>query len=250
MPNKIFSNDLSGDAPCTPLTWEVGYEFPFLFDRDPYTFHRSVGIQEHTLLFDYGTPTPVKGVSVINHNIPPGDTLFFEASNDNFVTAPAQSQALTTLSRTVSIKQPDGKREKVTRYDSYCLVDWNYQYYRLRMQKTTGYFHQIALLYIIGDAYTFERNYNWGYTRTNNVQFQQPTPYKRKWKSSHTGFDFSFEGITDTQRETFGAIAENDAILYHDSDKDTLYYGHVDFSTYTHVYTNFWDTTMNFREVR
>ncbi len=230
---KIFYNNVIADSTLSASSEAEGFEKEYLVNKNQGVVWRSENISETTVVMTFAAPTAIKGGVVLNHNLETGDTFYLEASDNNFSTT-AQSQAV-----------DPGK--------GFVEVNWNYQYYRLRLQKTTGDYIQVGEIYLPGSSYEFDRNFNWNYsyTREINRNSKQTTSGQvyRKTRFIRTGFDLDFDGINDTQKETFEDISESDYICFLPNGTNSdLYYGIVDFSTYTHVYTNYWNASVNFME--
>jgi hypothetical protein len=210
-----------------------GFEKEYLVNKNQGVVWRSTGINENIIQMTFDSTTAIKGIVVLNHNLEPGDTFYLEASENNFSTT-AQSQAV-----------DPGK--------GFIEANWNYRYYRLRLQKTAGDYIQVGEIYLFGSTYEFERNFKWNYSYTKEINrnSKQTTSGQvyRKTRFIRKGFDLEFDGMTDTQKENFESISESDYICFlPNGTSGGLYYGIVDFSTYTHVYTNYWNASVNFME--
>jgi hypothetical protein len=230
---KIFYTNIIANSTLSVSSEAGGFEKEYLVNKNQGVVWRSTGIDENIIQMTFDSATAIKGVVVLNHNLEPGDTFYLEASADNFSTT-AQSQAV-----------DPGK--------GFIEVNWNYQYYRLRLQKTGGDYIQVGEIYLPGSSYEFDRNFNWNYsyTREINRNSKQTTSGQvyRKTRFIRKGFDLAFDGMTDTQKETFEDISESDYLCFlPNGSSGDLYYGIVDFSTYTHVYTNYWNASVNFME--
>jgi hypothetical protein len=230
---KILYNNLIENCTVTVTTEAAGFEKEYLFNNNQGAVWRSTGIGENIIQMTFDSAAAIKGIAALNHNLETGDTFYLEASDNNFSTT-AQSQAV-----------DPGK--------GFVEVNWNYQYYRLRLQKTAGDYIQVGEIYLFGSAYEFERNFKWNYsyTREINRNSKQTTSGQvyRKTRFIRKGFDLEFDGMTDTQKENFESISENDYICFlPEGSSGTLYYGIVDFSSYTHVYTNYWTANLTFME--
>ncbi|NIM12532.1 MAG: hypothetical protein GTO45_37745 [Candidatus Aminicenantes bacterium] len=230
---KIFYNNLITNSTLSVSSEAEGFEKEYLVNKNQGVVWRSTGINENIIQMSFDSTTAIKGMVVLNHNLESGDTFYLEASADNFPTT-AQSQAV-----------DPGK--------GFIEVNWNYQYYRLRLQKTSGDYIQVGEIYLIGSSYEFDRNFKWNYsyTREINRNSKQTTSGQvyRKTRFIRKGFDLEFDGMTDTQKENFESISESDYICFlPNGSSGDLYYGIVDFSTYTHVYTNYWNASVNFME--
>jgi hypothetical protein len=230
---KIFYNNLIESCTVTTTTEAGGFEKEYLFNRNQGVVWRSTGITENNIQMTYGSAAAVKGIAVLNHNLESGDTFKFEASDNNF----------STTAQDADLDPAKGFVE----------VDWNYQYYRLRLSKSAGDYIQVGEIYLVGCCCAFDRNFNWNYsyTREINRNSKQTTSGQvyRKTRFIRKGFDLEFNGMTDTQKETFEDISESDYICFlPNGSSGDLYYGIVDFSTYTHVYTNYWNASVNFME--
>jgi hypothetical protein len=230
---KIFYNDLIGNCTLTVTSEAQGYEKEYLANNNQGVVWRSTGISENNITMTFDAPATVKGIVVMNYNLETGDTFLFEASADNF-SSTAQSQAVDPLKGLIE-------------------VDWNYRYYRLRLQKTGGDYIQVGEIYLFGSAYEFEKNFKWNYTYTREInrnskqttsgQVYRSTRFVRK------GFNIDFEGVTDTQKTMFESIVESDYINFLPTGSDgDRYYGTMDFSAFTHVYTNYWSVSASFME--
>ncbi|MCP5053367.1 MAG: hypothetical protein GY940_39750 [bacterium] len=236
---KIFYGNLIANTTLTATSEAVGFEKEYLYNNNQGVVWRSTDNTENNLQMTFGSNTEVKGIVVINHNLVSGDTFLFEASNDAFATAPAQSVAV----------DPD---------IGFVEVAWGspfYTDYRLRMSNpgSGDSYIQVGEIYLFGSSYEFERNFKWNYTYTREINrnSKQTTSGQvyRKTRFIRKGFNLDFGGITDTQKETFETISENDYICFLPTGAGgDLYYGIVDFSSYTHVYTNFWDASVTFME--
>lgn len=230
---KIFYNNIIANSTLSVSSEAEGFEKEYLANKNQGVVWRSTGIDENIIQMTFDSATAIKGIVVLNHNLESGDTFYLEASIDNFSTT-AQSQAV-----------DPGK--------GFIEVNWNYQYYRLRLQKTGGDYIQVGEIYLPGSSYEFDRNFNWNYsyTREINRNSKQTTSGQvyRKTRFIRKGFDLTFDGMTDTQKENFESISESDYICFlPNGSSGDLYYGIVDFSTYTHVYTNYWNASVNFME--
>jgi hypothetical protein len=226
---------MGGAQSITATTYAPGFEAPYVGNSNPGVVWRSTGITENTIDVSFLNQTQVKGVVVLTHNLEAGDTFAFEASNDGFG----------NVLQTVNIDPADGFKE----------VTWpaGYLDYRVRMAKNSGSYIQVGEVYLFASSYQFERNFKWNYTYTREInrntkqttsgQVYRTTRFIRK------GFNLDFEGINDAQRQTFEDISESDYICFLPTGSDgELYYGVVDFSSFTHVYSNFWDASMTFME--
>jgi hypothetical protein len=230
---KIFYNNLIQSCLLSVTSESSGFEKDYLKNNNQGAVWRSIDIHENIIKMNFNSTTAIKGIVALNHNLETGDTFYLEASNDNFYTPPVQSQVV-----------DPGK--------GFIEVNWNYQYYRLRLRKIAGDYIQVGEIYLPGSSYEFERNFKWKYTYTREINrnSKQTTSGQvyRKTRFIRKGFDLEFEGITDTQKETFEDISESDYICFLPNAGGDLYYGIVDFSTYTHVYTNYWNASINFME--
>lgn len=230
---KIFYNNLSANAAVSVSSEAAGFEKEYLVNNNQGVVWRSTGITENTLQMTFASAAPVKGIVVMNHNLESGDTFYVEASADGFSTT-ARSRAIDSAKGFVE-------------------VDWNYPQYRLRLQKTSGDYIQVGEIYLVGLSYEFERNYNWNYsyTREINRNSKETTSGQvyRKTRFIRKAFNMDFTGITDAQKETFEEISENDYICFLPTGTiGDLHYGIIDFSTYTHEYTNYWNASLTFME--
>jgi hypothetical protein len=230
---KIFYNNLIANSTLSVSSEAGGFEKEYLVNKNQGVVWRSTGINENIIQMTFDSATAIKGMVVLNHNLETGDTFYLEASADNFSTT-AQSQAV-----------DPGK--------GFIEVNWNYQYYRLRLQKTAGDYIQAGEIYLFGSSYEFERNFKWNYSYTKEINrnSKQTTSGQvyRKTRFIRKGFDLEFDGMTDTQKENFESISESDYLCFlPNGSSGDLYYGIVDFSTYTHVYTNYWNASVNFME--
>lgn len=230
---KIFYNNLITNSTLSVSSEAEGFEKEYLANKNQGVVWRSTGIDENIIQMTFDSVTAIKGMVVLNHNLETGDTFYLEASDNNFSTT-AQGQAV-----------DPGK--------GFIEANWNYQYYRLRLQKTGGDYIQVGEIYLIGSSYEFDRNFKWNYsyTREINRNSKQTTSGQvyRKTRFIRKGFDLEFDGMTDTQKENFESISESDYICFlPNGSSGDLYYGIVDFSTYTHVYTNYWNASVNFME--
>jgi hypothetical protein len=232
---KIFYNNLIANTTVTVTSEETGFEKEYLFNNNQGVVWRSTSTAENTVEMDFGTATAIKGIVVINHNLVTNDTFLFEASSDGFPGDVDQSESVDLVT---------GLKE----------VTWPaYRYYRLKLAKTAGSYIQVGEIYLFGSSYEFERNFKWNYsyTREINRNSKQTTSGQvyRKTRFVRRGFNLDFEGMTDTQKETFESISENDYICFMPTGSGgDLYYGIIDFSSYTHVYNNFWDASVTFME--
>lgn len=234
---KILYNNLTGLlSSLMATTEETGFDAQYLGNSNQGVVWRSTSTAENTIDMSFASGTLVKGVVVLNHNLEIGDTFYFEASDDGF----------SSIAQSVAIDPAKGFVE----------VDWSsptYPDYRLRLAKASGSYIQVGEIYLYGSAYQFERNFKWNYTYTREInrntkqttsgQVYRTTRFIRK------GFNLDFEGINDTQRQTFEDISESDYICFLPTGPDgDIYYGVVDFSSFTHVYSNFWDASVTFME--
>jgi hypothetical protein len=230
---KIFYNNIMANSTLSVSSEAEGFEKEYLVNKNQGVVWRSTGIDENIIQMTFDSATAINGIVVLNHNLESGDTFYLEASENNFSTT-AQSQAV-----------DPGK--------GFIEVNWNYQYYRLRLQKTGGDYIQVGEIYLIGSSYEFDRNFKWNYSYTKEINrnSKQTTSGQvyRKTRFVRKGFDLEFDGMTDTQKENFESISESDYICFlPNGSSGDLYYGIVDFSTYTHVYTNYWNASVNFME--
>lgn len=235
---NVFYNNLISGAEIAAGTSADGFGSEYLGNNNQGVVWRSTapGNQWVTMTFkEGGTPvsTNVKGIVVMNHNLQSGDTFLFEASND------------AGFAVKVDIAVPTGT--------GYVEVDWAYPYYRLSMSKSTGDYVQVGEIYLLGGAYEFDSNFKWNYsyTREINRNVKQTTSGQvyRRTRFVRRGFEMEFEGLTDAQKQVFEEIAESDYICFlpYGSDGD-LYYGVIDFSSFTHVYTGYWSVNLTFME--
>ncbi len=233
--NLIGSTTISGN-PDPPGASAPGFELEYLSNNNQGVVWRSLDTTENKIQMSFGSATEVKSIVVLNHNLVSGDTFFFEASNDNFE----------NTDESVAVDIVSGMVE----------VAWGspfYKDYRLRLAKVSGSYIQVGEIYLVGAAYDFERNFKWNYsyTREINRNSKQTTSGQvyRKTRFVRKGFNLDFEGMTDNQKETFEEISENDYICFLPTGSGgDLYYGIIDFSSYTHVYDNFWDASVTFME--
>ncbi len=233
---KIFYNNLLAGSTITATSQALGFEKEYLGNNNQGVVWRSTSISTNNLTMTFANYTQVQGVVVMNHNLVAGDTFLFQASNDGFTTT-LQSIAVDPLRGFVEISWPAPY----------------YKSYRLRMAKASGTYIQVGEIYLVGSAYTFERNFKWNYTFTREINrnSKQTTGGQvyRKTRFIRRGFNIDFEGMTDIQKQTFETISENDYICFLPTGSTgELYYGIIDFSDYTHVYTNFWDASVTFME--
>jgi hypothetical protein len=233
---KIFYNNLISSSTLGGGTPVTGYETKYLADNNPGTVWRSAIVPPNTgiVTMSFNGVTPVKGIVVLNHNLVSGDTFKFEASTLSDFSTVAESE---------DIDLPQG----------YVEVNWEYQYYRLVMTKSTGSYYQLGEIYLFGSSYEFDRNFKWNYTFTREINrnAKQTTSGQvyRKTRFIRGGFTLDFEGITDDQKTKFEAISENDYICFLPfGDSTQMYYGTIDFSAFTNVYTNFWNVNAAFTE--
>lgn len=234
---KIFYNNLAANTTISlvpPDAEMEGFEKEYLDNNNQGVVWRSNDITTTEIRMAFGLATPVKGIVVMNHNLVSGDTFSFECSNDvNFGSG--------VLTKTIG---PDKGFEE---------VDWNHQYYRLVLSKQSGTYIQVGEIYLVGSSYDFDRNYQWNYsyTREINRNSKETTSGQiyRKTRFIRKGFSLDFDGMNDSQKETFETISENDYICFLPTGSPgDLYYGIIDFSSYTHVYSNYWSANITFME--
>jgi len=245
---KIFYNNLIGQCTLTttPTASATGFGVENLYNSNPGVVWRSQTTAEHAIKMTFSSKTIVKAIAVLNHNLVSQDTLVFEAAkNQDF----SGDKASATIDSTVGYKEIPWSETDWNVIFSYTGII----YYRLRVSKTSGSYIQIGEIYLAGSTYSFERNFKWSYsyTREINRNSRQTTSGQvyRSTRYIRRGFDLEFEGMSDTQKQTFETIANSDYIclLPYDSDGD-LYYGTLDFSSFTHVYNNYWNASFNFME--
>lgn len=230
---KVFYNNLISNTTVSASSEAAGFESDYLGNSNQGVVWRSTDISQTTLQMSFGFAAVVKGIVVLNHNLVSGDTFEFEASSNGF----------TSTAASISIDPVKGFAE----------VDWIYPDYRLRLQKVSGDYIQVGEIFLQGSVYEFERNYRWNYTYTREINrnSRQTTSGQiyRKTRFSRKGFDLSFDGFNDSQKDTFEGIAESDYICFlPNGSNGDLYYGIVDFSAFTHVFTNYWTGSLNFLE--
>jgi len=233
----IFYNNLALSAEVTASAWATGFGPEYIVNNNQGVVWRSNGITEESILLSFGaTPTPAKGIVVLNHNLTEaGDTLQVEGLNSV---------------GTVIINEAVNKTSGYLVFagdTSLCTQ------YKLKVAKATGTYMQIGEIYLFGNSYLFERNYKWNYTYTREINRNSKETSSgqvyRKTRFIRKGLNLDFEGMTDVQKDKFETISESDYICFlPNGTSGELYYGIVDFSSYTHVYNNFWDASMTFME--
>lgn len=238
---KIFYNNLIENATITASPTEAvmeGFGIEYLGNNNQGVVFRSSEISGTEIRFSFDSAVSVKGIVVMNHNLVTGDpTCYFEASADGFETTPAdESEVITWDKSFVELENP-----------------WVYKDYRLRLSKSSGTYIQVGEVYLFGDSYPFDRNYTWNYTYTKEInrnskettsgQIYRNTRFIRK------GFAMDFDGMTDTQKATFEDISESDYVCFLPTGAGgDLHFGIIDFSSYNHVYSNYWTANINFTE--
>lgn len=203
------------------------FEKKYFTDTNPGTVWRGTSIDE-TINITFDADTPIKGVALFNHTC---DAITFEGSTDAAFTSP----------ETIQLNSK-----------GFIGVDWDYQYYRL-LCSATGAYNEIGLIYLAGSVYAFEQNYKWNYsyykeiTRSSRETTSGQT--YRKTRFSRRGFNLNFDGMSDTQKETFEAISENDYICFLPTGTEgPIYYGFVEFSEFRHLSPNFHNCNLRFME--
>ncbi len=246
---KIFYNNLI-EIPTLSVTSEApGFEKEYLGNKNQGVVWRSqnsAADPEPTVSMAFtnsgGLPLAVEiaGVVVLNHNLQEGDELYFECSDN----AAFDDTAPNVVDSTENIWEK-----------GFAEVAWNQPYYRLRTKKnTTGDdYVQVGEIYLVGKTYAFERNYRWNYSFTKEINRNSKETTSgqiyRKTRFIRKGFSLDFDGMNDAQKETFETISENDYICFLPTGSGgDIYYGIIDFSSYTHVYSNYWSANITFTE--
>lgn len=244
---KIFYNNLIANAAVSASSEAAGFEKEYLYNNNQGVVWRSTGITGTTITMaftdDLGSPaaTPVKGIEVMNHNLESGDTFVFEYSANGTDFTP----------HAASVDWQTGLLELDT--DSENPDNWSYPYYRLRMSKSSGDYIQVGEIFLIGSRYDFERNFQWNYTYTREINrnSRQTTSGQiyRKTRFIRKSYNLSFDGIDDAQKEIFETIAEDDYVCFMPTGSGgDLHYGIIDFSAFNHIYTNYWSASFTFTE--
>jgi hypothetical protein len=241
MPNgKVFYNNILTPANIANnlLTLSVTTETPtyekkFLYDNHPGTLYRTTAITTQYITFSFTTPTSIKGIAILNHNLLTGDTFTFEASSTSNFSSPV-SQVIDPLKGWVEIS-------------------WNYQYYRIKMSKSTGSYIQVGEIYLFTGAYEFENNFNWNYTKTKEIVRKSSLSTSgqtyRKTSYIRYGFNLSLTLLSDTQQQLFETIGESDyVVLFPYGTTGQKYYGCLDFGPFTHTSPNCWAVNAVFTE--
>jgi hypothetical protein len=234
---KIFYGNVFGDITTFDTTTEAdGFGKEYLGNNNQGVVWRSTAITTTDIDMSFAGDIAVKGIVVMNHNLVSGDTCLLEGSDNAFATYPAAAESV-----------------PVDITDGFVEVDWSYKDYRLRLSKQTGTYIQVGEVYLFNSAYEFERNFKWNYTYTREINrnSKQTTSGQvyRKTRFVRKGFNLDFTGMTDDQKDKFEIISDDDYICFLPTGSTgELYYGILDFSTYTHVYNNFWDASITFME--
>lgn len=243
---KIFYNNLTANSTITvtpPQGYDgaaVGFDCQYLGNNNPGVVWRSATNAAHfiDMVFETGgapVSTPITGIVIMNHNLVENDTLTLCAANDAAFTSGVLGP--------VTIPWQKGFME----------VSWSKPYYRLEVAKTSGEYIQVGEIFLVGCAYEFIRNYNWNYAYTREItrNSKETTSGQiyRKTRFIRRIFDLDVDGISDTQKEIFEDISLHDYICFLPNGvSGELYYGIIDFSTYTHVYNNYWAASITFME--
>lgn len=246
---KIFYNNLIETPTISVSSEVVGFEKEYLGNKNQGVVWRSEGsasdpepIVSMTFTDSGGQPMAagVAGVVVLNHNLQNGDELYFECSNN---------AAFDDVAPNIVYTSPNIWEKGFTE------VAWNQPYYRLRMKKNTPGtdYVQVGEIYLVGSVYPFDRNYRWNYSFTKEINRNSKETTSgqiyRKTRFIRKGFSLDFDGMNDTQKETFETISENDYICFLPTGSSgDIYYGIIDFSSYTHVYSDYWSANITFME--
>lgn len=237
---KIYYDNMIGEAVLTASSSAAGFGIEYLTSANPGVVWRSevsATGEEQVIQITYPSSTPINGIVVLNHNLLPTDTFRFEASTLVDFSDPGSIVS-------IDLAPSSGAVEN---------LDWNYRYYRLRLQKAPDTYIQIGEIFLFASCYEFPRNFKWNYTYTQEINrnSNQTTSGQvyRKTRFIRKSFDLEFEGFTDNQKGTFEKIAENDYICFLPYGvPGDLYYGTVDVSTFTHVYHDYWSAALHFME--
>ena len=232
MNGKLFYQDISKEASITGTDEAVNCPAANIQNDNPGLVWRSTFISQCEIKFTFQSPTAIKGIALFNTNFETGDTISFQASTDNFNNI-AQNQAI----------DPE---------KGYIEVDWNYRYYRLVMQKSTGQYIQIGKAYLFQQLYAFEESFIYGYTRGKERFFSQKQTLSgqiyRKKRYSRNIFSCEFKNIPYSQVEKIEAAAECEYCCFQPFQESGFQFGCIDISTPKCIMSNCFDLTLNFQE--
>ncbi|MCP5103801.1 MAG: hypothetical protein GY950_10505 [bacterium] len=246
---KIFYNNLIQGSTVSLVpedTSAEGFGIEYIGNNNQGVVWRSDDISERFINMSFKDENndpldvTVYGVVVMNHNLESGDTFRIEASGSGF----------STIDETRDISVSTGFLDLT---DLPTPESWTYPDFRLRLQKTSGNYIQVGEIYLIGGVYQFDRNYSWNYSFTKEINRNSKETTSgqvyRKTRFIRKGFALDFEGMNDTQKEKFEEISESDYVCFLPTGSGgDLHFGIIDFSSYTHVYSDYWTANINFTE--
>lgn len=232
MNGKLFYEDISKEAVITSTDEAVNCLAPNIANDNPGLVWRSTSILQCEIKFTFQNPIQIKGIALFNTNFETGDTISFQASTDNFSNI-AQNQTV------------DPEKE-------YVEVDWNYQYYRLLMQKSTGQYMQIGKAYMFQYSYPFEESFIYGFTQGKERLFSQKQTLSgqiyRKKRYSRKFFSCEFKNIPYSQVEKIEAAAECEYCCLQPFQENDFQFGIIEISTPKCCLSNCYDLTLTFTE--
>jgi len=249
---QILYNNLAPVADITVTSAAEGFGAEYLVNNNQGVVWRSTDSTTQTItlsILENGSPTSVmvKGLAVLNHNLEGNDTITLQVAGDiNFTNPSAEMTVTKSNDKGFWVEHEiENGTEGFTE---------PYSYYRIVITKNVAAdYIQVGEIYLGGGLCNFERNYNWNYTYTreinrNTLQTTSGQVY-RKTRFTRRGFNLDFSGISDTQKNDFEVVADSDYICFlPHGDTGELYYGYIDFSSFTHAYNNYWNAGISFME--
>jgi hypothetical protein len=247
---QILYDNRAPMADITVTSAAEGFGAEYLVNNNQGVIWRSADTTPQTITLSFledETPVPlwVKGLVILNHNLEGSDTVTLQGSDSISFPEPVEEMTITPDSGFWVEYEDGGSTVGFTQA---------FPYYRITITKNVAAdYIQVGEIYLGGSLCTFDRNYNWNYTYTreinrNTLQTTSGQVY-RKTRFTRRGFNLDFSGITDTQKSEFEDVADSDYICFlPHGDTGEMYYGYIDFSSFTHAYNNYWNAGVSFME--
>ena len=229
---KILYSNIADTGTLTVTNENSSYPKENIYNNNVKSKFKTTTITENTITWDMGSATAINGIAIFNHSQP--DTTFvFECSTDNF--------SSTEYSETLSVAD----------IKSLVDVDWNYRYYRIRMQDSAN-IQSIGEVFLFADSYEFIKNYNKGYSGGKKRQFKFNVGSSgriiRRLEFEKFIYSMNFAYIDETQKDKFEEIGSDLYVVFM-PDGTNFYYGVLMFDIPVNVTNgNYFNMGVNFEE--
>lgn len=208
MSDQCFHNDIAGSTRFTRTSTNAEATFPVENAKTDQVFDsvRSTGVGNWYYTFDGSSANSIKRIVLLNINTAIWTTLQAQGDNADFAGAPAATQNFTIVSRTYGkYDAVAGEVSAVTRYDAFCVVDWDYEDFRILLNSTDVSYYEIGRIYIATEARTSMKSPDWntatGLETGSTITEGSSGQYIEVPRWQRFNYTMQFKAITRDQRE-------------------------------------------------